>query len=65
MARDLCEWNPDTNQPATPAYDGRQRRGCPNQAVYKVGSFADYRLCESCAKLLRFDRCKKWVLDPK
>jgi hypothetical protein len=57
--RDLCEWDPEENQPARYIPDTEQSWGCPNDAALIVGANGQWRLCESCAALPKFNRFRR------
>lgn len=55
--RELCEWWPDGDGPAT----GRDGEYCPNEAVWSVGRAENWHLCESCAALPRFKPLRRRI----
>lgn len=56
MGLDPCDWDPEHDDLAYS--DGA---GCPNEAVWSVGSKTNYHLCDSCARLPRFKAFRKRV----
>jgi hypothetical protein len=58
-ASELCEWDPEQNQPAIQNLDGSNRRGCPRLAMFCVGVRENWHLCGRCVELPRFRRFRR------
>ena len=58
---ELCEWNPERDEPATEVKSTHQRWGCIRPAIWAVGSANKWHLCDYCAALPRFKRLRKRI----
>ncbi|MHA1828606.1 MAG: hypothetical protein ACTSX6_08160 [Candidatus Heimdallarchaeaceae archaeon] len=52
--RFLCEWNPYIKQAAMIRPPNWETDGCKNEAVWKIGTSGQWRLCDKCANSKRF-----------
>jgi len=52
----LCEWDPNSNAPATSLDGGAEYIGCGNPATVCLGANGRWHLCDSCAALPQFSR---------
>lgn len=55
---ELCEWDPERDEPALQS-PGGARFGCRRPATVSVGADGRWHLCDSCAALPEFKRYRK------